>query len=301
MTHRVAWLIRDPSKDGWARTWRELLAMGIDPVTGLNRYATGEAGRKTEKPETFRPSVLTASTEVGMLWRGEDTSLDEAPAFGYAQLGLGYGTLLSGHSKTPFDAFRMDIRLGGGDPISEATVRGRLWGRDVGTDGAPSSPATHLSVNMAYDYHSNAAYQFGGQTILAGATHRRPFAGDWQFTVSGYGGAMLLGAMDSLYVKGEERAYDYGPGVAYGANASLVRRGFTVAKLAAGGLWLHTIDGAEAEHFSHSIRFELLAPLWRDFAIGSAGEFIQRDSYYDNVDDVSSRFPQVRVYLSWLK
>ena len=41
--HRVAWLMRDPTKSGSGRLWGEIGATVLDPVTGYNRFRRGDA------------------------------------------------------------------------------------------------------------------------------------------------------------------------------------------------------------------------------------------------------------------
>jgi hypothetical protein len=217
-------------------------------------------------------------------------------------MNLGYGTLAVGRSKQPFDAFLLDLRFGGGAGISEAQVRGRLYGRELGEgpDGA-AGPSRHVMVVMGYDYHNNTAYQFGGQSISFAFTGTRSLSPAWRLVTTLHGGGLVLGAMDSLYSDGPDRQYDFGPGLSYGGGMVLFRHGFPVARASYGGLWMHTVDGAQADHWAQSLRFDLVAPLKGRLGVGSTAEFVRRKSYYDGADDVMQRFPQLRVYLSWVK
>ena len=208
MFHRTAWLIRDPRLTGRSRLTREIIATVFDPITGANRFISGDAGKVTEKPAEYIPTNLLASFDAGVLWQGEDTSFTGASGDPFLQLNLGYGTLASGQSKQPFDAFMLDMRFGGGKGISEATVRGRLFGRSVGSaPDTPSGPARHLSVVMGYDYQDNSAYQYGGQSVGVAFAGTRVLSDTWTMTLSLSGGGLVLGAMDSLYYDGPDRQY----------------------------------------------------------------------------------------------
>jgi len=302
MFNRTAWLIRDPRLTGKARLTREIIATVFDPITGLNRFISGDSGKVTEKPAEYVPTNLHASFDAGMLWQGDDVSLSGATADPYVQMNLGYGTLAVGRSKQPFDAFLLDLRFGGGAGISEAQVRGRLYGRELGEgpDGA-ASPSRHVMVVMGYDYHNNTAYQFGGQSVSFAFTGTRSLSPDWRLVTTLHGGGLVLGAMDSLYYDGPDRQYDFGPGFSYGGGVVLARKGLPVARASYGGLWMHTVDGAQADHWAQSLRFDLIVPVKGKLGVGSTAEFIRRKSYYDAADDVMQRFPQLRVYLSWTK
>jgi hypothetical protein len=201
----------------------------------------------------------------------------------------------------PFDAFRVDLRLGGGKAISEANVRGRLAGRTL--SAGPEGPAVrgnHFSVLMTYDYQDNPAYQFGGQGFAAVLNHRAPLGDTYGFAAAGSGSVVVLGAMDSLYVKGEERQYDFGPGFAYAASVGVLRKGLPFVRASYSGLWLHSIDGAQVDHVTNAIRADLFVPVKGPLAVGATAEYVRRKSYYDAADDVFSKFPQFRIYLSWL-
>ena len=302
MFHRTAWLIRDPRLTGKARLTREILATLVDPITGANRFISGDAGKVVEKPAEYVPTSLHAVFDAGVLWRGEDLSFTSASGEPFLQLDLGYGTLATGRSKQPFDAFFVDMRFGGGGAISEAIVRGRLYGRELGD--APdndTNPSRHLMAVMGYDYHNNSAYQFGGQSIAAVFTGVRAFSPTWKLVTTLAGGVLVLGAMDSIYYDGPERQYDFGPGFLYGAGTVLLRKGLPFARANYNGLWMHTVDGAQADHWTQALRFDLIVPVRGRLGVGTTAEFIRRKSYYDAADDVLQRFPQMRVYLSWLK
>jgi hypothetical protein len=274
----------------------------IDPVTGLNRFISGDAGKVVEKPAEYIPTSLHASFDAGVLWQGDDLSVSGASADPFLQVNLGYGTLALGRSKQPFDAFLVNMRFGGGASISEAQVRGRLYGRELGPAPAGAEdPSRHMMVVMGYDYHTNTAYQFGGQSISFVFTGVRPLSPGWKLATTLHGGGLVLGAMDSLYYDGPDRQYDFGPGLSYGGGIVLLRNGFPVARASYGGLWMHTVDGAQADHWAQGLRFDAIAPLKGRFGVGGTAEFIRRKSYYDAADDILQRFPQVRVYLTWTK
>jgi len=302
MFHRTAWLVRDTRLTGKGRLTKELLATLIDPVTGLNRFISGDASKVTEKPADLVPTSLQASFDAGVLWQGEDNAFTSASGDPFVQFNLGYGTLALGRARKPFDAFAVDMRLGGGSPISEATVRGRLTGRPLGAaQDSDQHPARYFMAVMGYDYHDNTAFQFGGQSVSALFAGSRALSPDWRLTSSASGGLLVLGAMDSLYVAGEERQYDFGPGFMYAAAVALRRKGVPLARASYSGVWMHTVDGAQADHWAQLLRFDLIVPVRGKLGIGTSADLVRRKSYYDAADDLLQTFPQFRVYLSWMK
>ena len=80
MFHRTAWLVRDTNATGRRRTWREIGAAAIDPVTGLNRLLTGDASRQSDKPSEFVPRVLGGVVSAGPLWRGSNVETIQSTA-----------------------------------------------------------------------------------------------------------------------------------------------------------------------------------------------------------------------------
>ena len=62
MFHRAGWLIRDASRAGGKRRRSEILAMVVDPITGVNRFMSGDASRVSENPpdSSRRPRSATS-------------------------------------------------------------------------------------------------------------------------------------------------------------------------------------------------------------------------------------------------
>jgi hypothetical protein len=64
---------------------------------------------------------------------------------------------------------------------------------------------------------------------------------------------------------------------------------------------MHTVDGAQADHWAQGLRFDLIVPVRGKLGVGTTAEFIRRKSYYDAADDLMQRFPRLRVYFTWMK
>jgi hypothetical protein len=297
MLHRAGWLIRDTTKTGGARTKSELLAMLVDPITGLNRFMSGETKQVSEKPEHLAPERKVSDFEGGVLWRGDDTRAVNSTGEPYLQLNLGYGNLLSSPYRQPFDAFTVALRLGGGSAISEANIRGRLYGRYF---GAPETPRHEFMVVQAYDFAKNSVYEFGGQTIAPVVGSRFRVSARNDITTVGGGGVLLLGAFSSPFVFGKERDYDYGPGLWGLASAVWRRDGRPIFKLGYNLIYMHVVSGTAGDHVAQAIGADALLPLRKQLRLGVAAEYIRRKIYYDYEDDVDNHYPQIRVYLAWV-
>jgi hypothetical protein len=314
MFHRAAWLVRDTRATGRGRFWREIGATVLDPVTGYNRFRTGDAKRVSDKPADMVPSTLTGFASAGVLWRGSETRAIDATGEPFLETDLLYGDPRTGHSRTPYDAFSVRLRFGGGKPFTEARVRGRLLGHPLGGGKA------QFTVMQSYDYQSNDAYATGAQSFEAaiGVTPSLSSRTDLWFLA--WGGLTVLGAVDSLPLGVTEappppepgegsgqgvsegpRFYDYGPGSTFGAVALFSRDRRPFASMLYEGRQLYSLDGVRVNHFLQRARLDLLFPLRGSVGIGASGEYFFRQSFYQDEarSQLEYRYPQFRVYLTW--
>ena len=312
MFHRVAWLVRDPRATGRGRLWNEIAAMAIDPVTGANRFLTGDASRVTDKPPEMVPSALTAFTSAGVLWRGTQDNVFSASGSPFLEVDAIYGDPVQGRSRTPYDAFAVRLRFGGGSAFSEARVRGRLLAQPFKND------ALQFGVVQSYDYQTNDAYSTGSQSFEASIGANPHLSSRTRLTILGWGGLTVLGAIDSLPLgvtqrpdeeegsKGQgvsegPRFYDYGPGSNFGGSLTLFRDRRPLAALFYEGRHLYSLDGVRANHLLQRGRLDLLLPLRGAFGIGASAEYFDRRTFYQDAARTRRRYhyPQGRLYFTW--
>jgi len=313
MFHRVAWLVRDTRATGRRRLWKEIGAMAIDPVTGAKRFLSGDASRVSDKPEDLVPSRVGGIASAGVLWRGSNTGAFSSDGDPFLEFDLLYGDPTTGRSRTPYDAFGVLLRFGGGGGFSEAKVRGRLLGQPYRQD------RFQLNVLQAYDFAKNSAYQFGAQSFNVNAAYTGRLSPRLSVYVAGWGGLMALGAVDSIPLAGFEpedpsdgespgqgvsegpRYYDYGPGFDFGARALLARDGRAIAAFVYETHHLRSLDGVRANHFLQQLRLDLMAPVHGPLGIGVSGEYFDRRTYYQDPTSETRtfHFPQFRVFLTW--
>ena len=310
MFHRAAWLVRNTEKSGKSRLWSEIGAMAIDPVTGYNRFRSGDASRVTPTPPDMVPSQLGTISSAGIGWRKSNVS-DDSSTNGIVELDLLYGNLEEGRSRTPYDAFAVRMTFGGGGPISEIRVRGRLIGQPL-HDGR-----FQLSVGQGYQYNKNDAYQFGAQSFDVATGLGRNWSNRLSMLAIGWGGLTVLGAVDSVppegsvVPEGEEdagqgvatgpRFYDYGPGTNFGGLFALRRDRREVFSISYEAHQLHVLDGARANHFLQRARADLTLPLPGRFGMILTGEFFDRHTYFQlpDVEPAHFHFPQFRIGVTW--
>ena len=204
----------------------------------------------------------------------------------------------------------MRLALGAGSPVSEIRVRGRLIGKPLGD-------RMQFSIDQGYQYNKNDAYQFGAQSVDFDISITRNITSSTQFFALGWGGLLVLGAVDSIPPPGsvvpEEpgedagqgvatgpRNYDYGPGTNFGGIAEL-RHGRTNLRFWYEAHQLHVLDGARANHLLQRARADLRFPVRGRLGIGVVAEFFDRHTYFqlEGVDDADFHFPQLRVAMTW--
>jgi uncharacterized protein DUF3943 len=311
MFHRAAWLVRDTHATGRGRLWREIAATAIDPLTGYNRFRSGDAKRIGDPPPDLKPTTLDSVTSVGVVWRDSNSSDVDSTTAPFFETDVLYGNLEAGRSRVPYDAFAVRLTFGGGSAFSEARVRGRLIGRPL-NDGR-----VQLSILQGYQYNKNDAYQFGAQSFDVDAGIVRGLTSRTSLWATAWGGLTILGAVDSIPPPGsavptpEEdagqgvstgpRFYDYGPGANFGGFVNFKRDSHDLLQLSYEAHQLHVLDGVRANHLLQRARAELIVPVRGRLGVGLTGEFFDRRTYFQDpaVEDAHFHFPQFRVAMTW--
>ena len=315
MFHRTAWLVRDTQATGRTRLLKEIGATVIDPITGLNRFITDDSSRVSAKPADMVPTRLSGIMSAGVLFQGSQTSAFDADGDPFLDVDLIYGEPATGRSRTPYDAFGVRMRFGGGSTFSEARVRGRLLGQPF------KNGRFQFNVLQDYDFVENKAYSFGAQSFEVNVGYTGKLSSRNSVWVGGWGGLTALGAVDSLPLgltevpveepAGEEspgqgvetgpRFYDYGPGGLFGGGAAFAYDGRRYAVVTYEGRHLYTLDGVRANHLLSRARIDLMAPLHGPIGIGVSGEYFDRHTFYQDADRtrLTFHFPQFRAYLTW--
>lgn len=311
--HRAAWMIRDPRATGRGRLMREIGATIVDPVTGYNRFRTGDASRVADKPADMVPSAAGTVASAGVLWRGTEERAVNSSGEPFVEVDVLYGTLEGGRSRTPYDGFTMRLRLGGGSPVSDAKIRGRLLGQPLG------GGKLQFTVAQSYDFQDNDAYNFGAQSFEGILGVKKALSPRVALRLFGSGGLTVLGAINSLPAGVDEapeeevdpdapqgvsegpRNYDYGPGSNFSGAAVLTRDRDIVASFLYEGRHLFSLDGVRANHFLQHIRADLMWPLRGAFGVGASGEYFSRHTFYQDADRSEREFwyPQFRAFLTW--
>jgi hypothetical protein len=284
-------------------------------VTGGNRFLSGDDGQVGDRPAELQPSSLGGTVAAGVLWRGTDTRAVNSTGKPVLEMDLIYGNPTEGQSRTPYDAFLVKLTLGGGSSISEGRIRGRLLGQPL------KNGRLQFTLAQGYYYVSNEAYRYGAQSVDAYLGFTSALSSRTTFLLTAWGGATVLGAVDSLPadvtappvedesgggeagqgVSEGPRYYDYGPGGNFGATASLMHDGLPFFLASYEGRHLYSLDGVRANHLLQRVRIDLMAPLRGPIGIGATGEYNDRHTFYqdENLTTRKFQYPQFRVYLTW--
>ena len=314
MFHRAAWLVRNPRATGRGRTWNEIGAMALDPITGANRFLSGDASRVSAPPPDMVPSRVGGLASAGVLFRGTESSAFTQPGDPFAEVDLIYGDPEQGRSRTPYDAFSVRLRLGGGSGLSEAKVRGRLASQPL------RNGTLQFSVIQDYDYEVNDAFATGAQSFDGALSLTHALSSRTRLFVMGWGGLTVLGAVDSLPADVEERPeeeepdsgagqgvsegpryYDYGPGTMFGGTVTLTRGAHSFIVLWYEGRHLYSLDGVRANHLLQRARLDFGVPLHGPLGIGAAFEYFNRHTFYQDEARTVRRlhYPQLRAFFTW--
>lgn len=295
--HRIAWLVRDPRQTGRSRLWREIGATVIDPIGGLNRFGWGEALRPGEKPPTCQPSRAMAEVQFGLSWPEGDLRVEGSPPKNvFGSFALDYGALERGPTESPFDAFSMAVRVGGGATVSAAFIRGRLASRPLGR----LDPLAHqLIVAQEYGYREAPGFLFGEQSVIGGLASRVELRPGVSLSTTAFGGAMALGSIDSVAEPLADRRFDYGPGVTASGSAELTVRGLPVLGVDAAIWWMHTVTRGPADHALSLVRVKGRVPILRGIHILVEAERVTRDSRVDGRSIKRDAYPELRAGLAW--
>jgi hypothetical protein len=275
----------------------------LDPVGGVNRFISGDASRVSARPDPFVPSSVGGYYQAGALWQGNDAGAFASDPKLFVEADLRYGDIRSGRSREPYEAFTVNLRLGGGNFISDARVRGRLVGQPLGEHG-------HVQVTLAqsYDFVLNEAYDFGRQGFDLALSGSKGMSRRLAASFLGGVGVTVLGAINQVALvepfetpdgEPESREYDYGPGTTFGASAQFLLDGYSFANVAYQGYQIYVVDGIRANHVLQRVRVDLLIPIRGRLAVGVSGEFFYRKTYFQAGGEQRIKYPQARIFLAW--
>jgi hypothetical protein len=301
MTYRFSSLILDNRSHGTGRAFRELGAALLNPMRGLNRVVQGKVGAVGPNPDEWSTPFLRSVSDVGYRRIKENIGSDTTQTrenFVFFQTRFDYGDPFDYELKRPFDYFEMTVQLATNEkkPLNKLQVRGMLAVHDLRrTDRSDLL----LGAFQHYDYINSKYFEVGGQSFVGRLMWRKRVGETGEFRTQLGLGAVVLGAISSEYADVVGRSYDYGPGGFGSVGVSYLRNNRVWVSLSATTLYIHTVNGAEGEHFASQLAGRVDIPVVGPLGIGVEGGLLRRDSYYSSYPDVVKNNPQAKVFVSW--
>ncbi len=302
MTHRVAATIRDEQARGAGRLTREIVALGLDPVGGLNRLIRGEWRRVGPNPPEHDPSAFFYGATVGVRHLSSDAGAGtNGPS---VSLDLGYGDPFTRPYRDPFDVFAMHLQVspGSGGGLNTLQTYGRLYQTEL---PSWSDQATHLLVvGQQFDYLNNPVYQFGGQSAELGVLSRFTLPRGFRLQTQVSGSALILGGVDApsipLAAGGDaKRDYDFGPGLGTGLSATLYHGTTPYLLFYSRAEYLHSVSGTPADHAVVFAGLRGNLPVKGGFGVGFHLSGDSRASGYSDRPDITRHVVETQLFLSW--
>ena len=299
MFHRIGATIRDNGARGRGRTLRELAALPVDPIGGLNRLLRGQWKGIGPNPAEHDPGAYVLRVGGGLRFAQGLVTDSGITKMGAVVVDLLYGDQFSDY-KTPFDNFGARLILSSHGGFQMLRGSGRLYGTNL--NSATARIRHVLAVNQRYDYYKNPAQSVGGQSVEIGVNSR------WRFGSKGYGlrtsvffDFVILGAIDGPTTGLGERTYDFGPGGGSRTELALERHGARFLRLFNQGEFIHTVSGASADHIVNVGGIELTLPIAKGFGIAGHAYTFHRESRYSDSPRDRRDYQEQRLLLVWTK
>ncbi|HLI92082.1 MAG TPA: DUF3943 domain-containing protein, partial [Puia sp.] len=218
MTHRMAGKLVKNRSRGIQRQANEFLALLINPSEGLTRIVTGRWGRPAPVSE-YDATPMSIDVEGGI----RKYSPDHANPFSdgrfavYGRLHLLYGSPYQ-DLNTPFSNLHITIEAGQDDSskVNIVSVYGSLTGWKLHLAGRQQAAV----VSANYDYINNEAFFYSAQSIRMNFYSDFALPARIRINTQLAAGPVILAAVPDGYLF-EGRDYDYGPGLAIHASATV--------------------------------------------------------------------------------
>lgn len=298
--HRVSALVLDEETEGSERIGRELAALFINPLGGLNRLVRGEWTRRGPNPLDRVPEAYAFRAKAGGRRVQETLPGKPAQTSPTFLLDIALGDVFETEPRAPFDVvdFRAQLSPDGGR-LNLLRTTGRLYGKNL--TGPDSWHRHQIVVNQRFDYVNNPVYNFGEQSLEMGIRSR------WRIGPSGLrlntrlgADAVILGAVEALEAGvGQRRTIDWGPGFGGVAELSVEYNGITYLSFYNRVRYLYSVSGAPADHTLLFSGFDFTIPIARGIGIGAYVSGDRRESDYSDLQDTVRSYVETRIYLTW--
>ncbi len=300
---RLSSLALDNTATGSERTFREIGGFLLDPLRGFNRLIRGETHGVTANPADWRPSKVFGVLDAGYRYAANEAVVDSVTSdLSQWDIGfkLAYGDPAKDLSGKPFSYFGLAAEIAGPPPdsarlLNRLSARGSIAAWPLGSSGHHQ-----FALMMEYDYFSNPAVEYGGQSVLAGLVSNWGEEGDDLLIRTNvmFNGVIIGATQSDYYTALEGRDYDYGPGLGALITGNLLYKNRLQADLTILSIWIHTVNGANSAHYQDASQFEVRYWLNRRFGLGTSYTRYSRQSDYTGQDDVAEEANFFRAFVS---
>ncbi|HUP50895.1 MAG TPA: DUF3943 domain-containing protein [Longimicrobiales bacterium] len=297
--HRAAGAVLDEEARGGGRIARELAALAINPVGGLNRLVRGQWTRRGVNPEGRLPDSYLVGAKLGGRRVEESGSPPRGTTSPTVLLDVAWGDAFDTEYSGPFDVFDVRAQVspdGGGLNMLRAV--GRLYSKEV--TNVSSWHRHQVVISQRFDFVNNPVYNFGQQSLEAAILSR------WRSGPRGLrlktrlaAEAVVLGAIDALEAGFGERTIDWGPGLGAIAEVVIEYNGTTYLSFYNRARYLRSVSGAPAEHTLLFSGFDFTIPITSQLGIGAYVSGDRRYSDYSELPNDERSYEETRIYLTW--
>jgi hypothetical protein len=297
---RLSTMVLDNTATGNSRAWREIAGFALAPTRGFNRLITGEAFDVHANPPDRFPSYGGMRLDLGLRVLGDERLWQASSSKFFVRFAAIHGDPYREEMKRPFDHFQFVFHVNHDNSphtIAQITTKGYLFGNEV----SRSERAQHiLAAYQHSDYLDNEAFTYGAQSFGASWLARFVTESGFETRTELHTNAIILGASKCDYFSISGREYDYGPGLGYKLNASFGRGAREYLSAGYAGAYIHSINGNAADHFLNMFHVRASFPIRDYFMFGSDYIVYIADRKYADYDDVHTRNPELRAYVSWI-
>lgn len=298
--HRVGSTIRNNRAGGGTRILREVAALPVDPIGGLNRLLRGQWTAQGDNPPEHAPQDYVLRLGGGLRF-AKAFRTDSLTRMGTFLVDLLYGDQVGQLFKAPFDVFNVRVLLSTEGGLNALRASGRLYGKSLNN---PNGRTRHmLAVNQRYDFYKNPSQSVGGQSVEIGINSR------WLIGSKGFGirtalfgDGIFLGAIDAPGTGLGDRNYDFGPGVGARWEFALEKHGARFLRVFSQLEYIHAVSGASADHLVDFGGIEAAIPITRGLGLSASSTIFSRTSRYSDGRPRDARdYPEARLLLVWTK
>lgn len=298
VTFRLSSMLASSRSSGLGKELgREAAAFMLSPMARTQGLLNGK-GRDAAISSQVRPE--TSGTRISIGQRREVMGVGDGAAEPQTFLGLEfqYGSPFARKALRPYDAFEFSLEFSPQDPglITHAAVSGLLARRTIHRS---AKSETLLGLFQNFDYEQVPGFKASSQSVSGALLFRRQTGLRTHLVLGAHLEAVPLGAVLSDHNRYRHRDYDYGPGMAARFTGALQSRGRDLLRVDTRVLWVHSVYGADADHFATTAQVSAVVPVLRTVGVGADVGLAFRRSLYQHKPRLLDRISRLRAYLVW--